>query len=178
MGFFYCAVTTWMTYKLGLRPTQSSSLIQPLPHQAIYIHHQFCILSFKSYQNTKHVIAFHIKLAMASVKLIGGRPSPFVNRVQIALNLKSVDYDFLEERPGSKSELLLKSNPVHKKIPVLIHNDEPICESLIIVQYIDEVWASGSSILPSDPYDRAIARFWGAYIDDKVILCSLIDFFF
>ncbi|XP_057485130.1 glutathione S-transferase U18-like [Actinidia eriantha] len=104
---------------------------------------------------------------MASVKLIGGRPSPFVNRVQIALNLKSVDYDFLEETFGSKSELLLKSNPVHKKIPVLIHNDKPICESLIIVQYIDEVWASGPSILPSDPYNRAIARFWGAYIDDK-----------
>ncbi|GFY87562.1 glutathione S-transferase family protein [Actinidia rufa] len=107
---------------------------------------------------------------MASVKLIGNRPSPFVNRVQIALNLKSVDYDFLEETFGSKSELLLKSNPVHKKIPVLLHNDKPICESLIIVQYIDEVWASGPSILPSDPYDRAIARFWGAYIDDKELL--------
>ena len=115
---------------------------------------------------------------MASVKLIGDRPSPFVNRVQIALNLKSVDYDFLEETFGSKSELLLKSNPVHKKIPVLIHNDKPICESLIIVQYIDQVWASGPSILPSDPYDRAIARFWGAYIDIKVMLCSSIDFFF
>ncbi|GMP58661.1 hypothetical protein CsSME_00022249 [Camellia sinensis var. sinensis] len=109
---------------------------------------------------------------MASVKLIGASPSPFVNRVQIALNLKSIDYEFLEETFGAKSELLLKSNPVHKKIPVLIHNEKPICESLIIIQYIDELWMSGPSILPSDPYDRAIARFWGAYIDDK---CSLAE---
>ncbi|KAK2990768.1 hypothetical protein RJ640_012669 [Escallonia rubra] len=106
-------------------------------------------------------------MAKNDVKLLGAWPSPYVNRAQIALNVKSVDYEFLEETFGSKSELLLKSNPVHKKIPVLIHADKPICESLIIVQYIDEVWADGPSILPSDPYDRAIARFWAAYIDDK-----------
>ncbi|KAL6983447.1 Glutathione S-transferase U17 [Sarracenia purpurea var. burkii] len=104
---------------------------------------------------------------MANVKLIGGRASPFVNRVQIALNIKSINYEFLQEKFGSKSELLLKSNPVHKKVPVLIHNDKPICESLIIVEYIDEEWNSGPSILPSNLYDRAIERFWGAYIDEK-----------
>ncbi|XAR64966.1 Glutathione transferase [Bertholletia excelsa] len=105
--------------------------------------------------------------ASSDLKLLGAGPSPYVNRVQIALNLKAINYEFLEEKFGSKSELLLKSNPVHKKIPVLIHGDKPICESLIIVQYIDEVWTSGPSILPSDPYDRALHRFWAAYIDDK-----------
>ncbi|XP_047339290.1 glutathione S-transferase U17-like [Impatiens glandulifera] len=103
-----------------------------------------------------------------SVKLLGFSASPYVNRVQIALNLKSIEYEYLKETFGTKSELLLKSNPVHKKMPVMIHDDKPICESLIIVQYIDEQWTSGPTILPTDAYDRAIARFWAAYVDDKM----------
>ncbi|XP_059648913.1 glutathione S-transferase U17-like [Cornus florida] len=107
-------------------------------------------------------------MAMSDVKLLGSRTSPYVHRVQIALNIKCINYEFLEETFGSKSELLLKSNPVHKMVPVLIHDNKPICESLIIVQYIHEVWtSSGPSILPSDPYDLATALFWGAFIDDE-----------
>ncbi|XP_038978437.1 glutathione S-transferase U18-like [Phoenix dactylifera] len=103
------------------------------------------------------------------VKLVGSWRSPFVVRVGIALHLKGVGYELLQEEFGKKSEILLKSNPVYKKMPVLIHNGKPICESMIIVEYVDEVWASaGPSILPADPYERAIARFWAAYIDDKL----------
>ncbi|KAF5199354.1 Glutathione s-transferase u18 [Thalictrum thalictroides] len=105
--------------------------------------------------------------AASDVKVLGSWSSPYVIRTRIALNLKNIDYQFLQETFGTgKSELLLKSNPVYKKIPVLIHNGKPVCESLIIVQYVDEVF-TGPSILPSDPYDRALARFWAAYVDDK-----------
>ncbi|XP_047328061.1 glutathione S-transferase U17-like [Impatiens glandulifera] len=103
-----------------------------------------------------------------SVKLLGASPSSYVNRVQIALNLKSIEYEFLQETFFPKSDLLLTSNPIHKKIPVFFHNDKPICESLIILQYIDEQWSSGPSILPLDAYDRSIVRFWAAYVDDKL----------
>lgn len=110
-------------------------------------------------------------MASGEVKLLGSWTSPYVLRTRVALNIKSIPYEFqLEKVLVTKSDLLLKSNPVYKKIPVLIHGDKPICESLVIVQYIDEVWDSGPAILPFDPYDRAIARFWTTYIDVTVRL--------
>ncbi|KAI0499946.1 hypothetical protein KFK09_018154 [Dendrobium nobile] len=93
----------------------------------------------------------------------------------IALNLKGVEYEFLPDDLLNKTELLLKSNPAYKKIPILIHGDKSACESIVIVQYIDQVWASsGPCTLPTDPYDRAIVRFWAAYVDDKVRVVFLM----
>ncbi|VFQ95216.1 unnamed protein product [Cuscuta campestris] len=111
------------------------------------------------------------------VKLLGTWWSPYALRVRIALNLKSVKYQFIEEPMWPKSELLLESNPVYRKVPVLIHNRRPIPESTLIAQYIDAVWASSSppssslsssSIFPSDPYHRATALFWSGFVDDHI----------
>ncbi|GMY33517.1 probable glutathione S-transferase [Fagus crenata] len=94
--------------------------------------------------------------------------SMFGMRVRIALAEKGIKYEYKEEDLKNKSPLLLQMNPIHKKIPVLIHNGKPVCESLIIVQYIDEVWKDKSPLLPSHPYQRAQARFWADFVDKKV----------
>lgn len=114
----------------------------------------------------------------AAVRVIAGWACPSAIRVFAALKLKAVDYEFLQEPAGRKSELLLKSNPVYKKIPVLLHRGASICESMIIIQYIDEVCASnGPAILPAEPYARAIERFWAQYVDDKVLYVGLPSFY-
>ncbi|MED6139327.1 Glutathione S-transferase 3 [Stylosanthes scabra] len=96
--------------------------------------------------------------------------SPFCLRVRISLAEKGITYEYKEEdlMGNKKSPLLLQVNPVHKKVPVLIYNGKPVCESLNIVEYIDQVWSDTSPLMPSDPYQRAQARFWADYVDKKI----------
>lgn len=105
----------------------------------------------------------------AEVTLLDFWPSPFGMRVRIALAEKGIKYEYREEDLKNKSDLLLQMNPVHKKIPVLIHNGKPVAESLVAVQYINEVWKDKAPLLPSDPYQRAQANFWADFVDKKVL---------
>ena len=73
-----------------------------------------------------------------------------------------------EDLFGGKSELLLKSNPIYQKVPVLLHEGKPICESTVIVDYINQTWPS-PPLLPSSTYEVAQARFWADFIDKKVV---------
>ncbi|KAF8376686.1 hypothetical protein HHK36_031649 [Tetracentron sinense] len=45
-------------------------------------------------------------MAKSDVKLLGLWVSPFVIRAQIALNIKSISYEFLQETFGSKCKLI------------------------------------------------------------------------
>ncbi|RXH96352.1 hypothetical protein DVH24_008856 [Malus domestica] len=82
------------------------------------------------------------------VTLYGMWASPFVKRVVFALILKGIPYEYVEEDLRNKSSLLLKLN----------------AESLVILEYIDEIWKTGPQLLSQDPYKRSQARFWAGFM--------------
>ncbi|XP_052192259.1 probable glutathione S-transferase [Diospyros lotus] len=104
---------------------------------------------------------------MSKVKLFRTWSSPYALRIVWALELKGIDYETIFEDLSNKSQLLLQYNPVHKKVPVLVHNGKAISESLVIIEYIEDTWKD-TPLLPEDPYEKATARFWEKFNDDKL----------
>ena len=99
--------------------------------------------------------------------------SPFAQWCRIALAEKGLAYESLPQDLSNKGDLLLRANPIHKKIPVLLHDGRPpVCESLIILHYLDEAFPATPPLLPSDPAARAHARFWADYAEKKVFDCG------
>ncbi|KAI7729620.1 hypothetical protein M8C21_030503 [Ambrosia artemisiifolia] len=93
------------------------------------------------------------------MKLLGSTGSVFVTRVKFVLKLKSIDYEYIEEDLCNKSELLLKSNPTFQQVPVLFHaTEQPMIESLAIIEYLDEIQPNVHPLLPSNPSERVQCR--------------------
>ncbi|KAI9198399.1 hypothetical protein LWI28_015156 [Acer negundo] len=74
-------------------------------------------------------------------------------RVRIVLAEKGIKYGSKEEDLFDKSPLLLEM-----KVPVLIHDGKSICESLIIVEYIDEIFSIGRKLWAGKGEDHEAAK--------------------
>ncbi|KAF0922136.1 hypothetical protein E2562_027757 [Oryza meyeriana var. granulata] len=104
-------------------------------------------------------------------KLYGAWGSAHAAMARNALELKGVQYEYVEEDLERKSETLVRLNPVHGgKVPVLVVDGRPLAESLVILEYVDEVWPQAPRLLPpsSSPLARAAARFWARFFHGEV----------
>jgi glutathione S-transferase len=66
----------------------------------------------------------------AMLKLFGSWASSYTHRVQLELGL---EFEYVEEDLSSKSEDLLRLNPMYKKVPVLVHGGRALPESVVIL---------------------------------------------
>jgi len=82
-------------------------------------------------------------------------------RVRIALHLKGLDFETIPVhllRNGGEqlSESYLALNP-QGRVPVLIHGERVLTQSMAICEYLDEVFRD-YPLLPGDPFERALIR--------------------
>ena len=73
------------------------------------------------------------------MRLFGSPASPFVRKVRIVLEEKSIPHEYVIERPSAPGSRVPQFNPLGK-IPVLIlDNGRAIYDSPVIVEYLDGV---------------------------------------
>lgn len=93
----------------------------------------------------------------ASIHLYSMAICPFVQRTRILLGYKGIAYEHTEMDPTSvKSAWFQQLNPVGK-VPVIDHGGRILYESLVINEYLEEVYPE-RALLPPHPYQRALCR--------------------
>lgn len=90
--------------------------------------------------------------------LHGASASPFVRKVLVALKVKNLPYEQIQQMPFTRDEAYLKINPLGK-IPTLQEGDLTICDSTVICEYLEETCPE-PPLYPADPADRARARWY------------------
>ncbi len=102
-----------------------------------------------------------------SLKLYNFPQSTCSQKVRLALWEKGLAFN---DRPvdSKKQEHLsdwyLKLNP-NGVVPTLMHNEDVIVDSSVILEYLDEVFPE-NSLTPSDPVKRAHMRKWMRYFEE------------
>jgi len=95
------------------------------------------------------------------MKLYGIPISPFVRKTRVALELKGLEYDMENIYPGTKTPEYLAISPLGK-IPALEDGDTIICDSNVIIEYLEEQYPS-IPVRPSNIVDRARSRWLEEY---------------
>jgi len=100
------------------------------------------------------------------VRIIGSFVSPYVRKVLACLNLKEVSYEVDPITPFYGNDVFERLSPL-RRIPIFIDGDLTLTDSSVICAYVDEAYPV-HPLLPSDPRDRARARWVEEYADTRL----------
>lgn len=98
--------------------------------------------------------------------IIGSYVSPYVRKVLACMNLKGIDYEVDPITPFFGNDEFRRLSPLCR-IPVLIDGDFTISDSSVICGYLDEAYPR-HPLYPSDPMDRARARWLEEFADTRL----------
>lgn len=90
--------------------------------------------------------------------LHGASGSPFVRKVQVALALKGLPYEQVQQLPFTRDAEYRKINPLGK-IPTLQDGDLTVCDSTVICEYLEDAYPE-VPLYPANAADRARARWY------------------
>jgi glutathione S-transferase len=92
------------------------------------------------------------------IKVYGVHGSPFVRKVLIALDIKGIPYEVVQQMPFSRDAEYLKINPLGK-VPALVDDDLTLCDSKVICQYLEDAYPE-VALYPKNPKARARAHWY------------------
>jgi glutathione S-transferase len=98
--------------------------------------------------------------------IIGSYISPYVRKVLACMNLKGLDYEVDPITPFFGNDEFRRLSPLCR-IPVLIDGDFSVSDSTVICEYLDDAYP-GHRLYPSDPKDRARARWLEEFADTRL----------
>ena len=102
----------------------------------------------------------------ASVTVIGNPVSPYVRKVLAVSMMKGIEVRIDPITPFRGDDAFSALSPL-RRIPVWIEGDLTLCDSSIIVQYLEETRPS-SPLWPSNPVQRAHARWIEEFADTRL----------
>ena len=100
------------------------------------------------------------------MKVIGSFVSPYVRKVLACLELKDLGYQVDPITPFFGNDEFERLSPL-RRIPVLVDGDVALCDSSVICAYLDEAYPR-HPLMPSNPKDRARARWLEEYADSRL----------
>jgi glutathione S-transferase len=101
------------------------------------------------------------------LKLVSFELCPYVERTRIVLLAKGAPHELAFIDLANKPEWFLRVSPMGR-VPVLLVDDRPVFESMIINELVDELHPE-PPLLPRAPLDRAEARSWIVFANDVLM---------